>query len=90
MDSWTPARHARRIRGCAGSGPGLKESERTLRPLKWQPHARVDWTRRKPRLLLRLSVVFLLRFEDRTFLGLLFHEPPRFTRWPPSGPCPLT
>ena len=35
---------------------------------------------RKPTLLLRLSVVFLLRFAERRFCGLLFQEPPRKTR----------
>ena len=35
---------------------------------------------RKPTLLLRLSVVFLLRFAERRFCGLLFQEPPRRTR----------
>ena len=31
-------------------------------------------------MLFRLSVVFLLRFAERRFLGLLFQEPPRRTR----------
>ena len=35
---------------------------------------------RKPTLLFRLPVVFLLRFAARRFLGLLFQEPPRKTR----------
>ena len=35
---------------------------------------------RKPRLLFRLSVVFLLRFAERRSSGLLFQEPPRTTR----------
>ncbi len=35
---------------------------------------------RKPRLLFRLSTVFLFRFEVRKFSGLLFQEPPRITR----------
>jgi len=35
---------------------------------------------RKPRLLFRLSVVFLLRLAERRFCGLLFQEPPRTTR----------
>ena len=35
---------------------------------------------RKPRLLFRFVVVFLLRLAERTFLGLLFQEPPRTTR----------
>ena len=50
--------------------------------------ARADWARRKPRLLFRVSVVFLLRFAERRFLGLLFQEPPRITRRPPRGPFP--
>jgi len=36
---------------------------------------------RKPRLLFRLSGVFLLRFAERQFLGSLFQLPPRFTRF---------
>ena len=35
---------------------------------------------RKPILLFRLSVVFLLRFAERRFWGLLFQDPPRKTR----------
>ena len=35
---------------------------------------------RKPRLLFRLSVVFLLRLAERRFCGLLFQEPPRTPR----------
>ena len=50
--------------------------------------ARADWARRNPRLLFRLSVLFLLRFADRRFVGLLFQEPPRTTRRPPRGPFP--
>ena len=45
---------------------------------------------RKPMLLFRLSVVFLFRFDERRFSGLLlFQEPPRITRWPSLGPLPL-
>ena len=43
--------------------------------------------RRKPRLLLRLSGVLLLRFDTRQFLALLFQLPPRFTRLEPYGVC---
>jgi hypothetical protein len=32
---------------------------------------------RKPRLLFRLSGVFLLRFADRQFTGVLFQLPPK-------------
>ena len=35
-------------------------------------------------LLLRLSGLFLFRFAARTFLALLFQEPPRFTRFEPA------
>ncbi len=49
-----------------------------------------DWREnrktRKPTLLFRLSVLFLLRAEERTQSVLLFHEPPRITR---RTPCPL-
>ena len=37
-------------------------------------------TNRNPLLLLRLSGVFLFRLPQRTFLGLLFQDPPRNTR----------
>ena len=50
------------------------------------------WATRRPkslwkRLLLRLAGPFLLRFDARRFLALLFQEPPRNTRrltgqWP--------
>ena len=33
-------------------------------------------------LLFRLSGVFLWRLAERAFLELLFHEPPRNTRYP--------
>ena len=47
--------------------PGLKQlSPRSAYP----PH-------RNPMLLFRFVGSFLLRFETRTFRGLLFHEPPR-------------
>ncbi len=36
----------------------------------------MDNTTRNPRLLLKLSGMFLLRMAARTFLRLLFHEPP--------------
>ncbi len=39
-------------------------------------------TTRKPLLLFRLSGVFLLRLAVLAFLGLLFQEPPRSTRFP--------
>ena len=45
---------------------------------------------RKPRLLFRLSGLFLLRFADRQFLALLFQLPPRFTRFEPTGNPPNT
>src|SRR5690606_20526122 len=41
---------------------------------------RADWAKRKPTLLFRFDVSFLLRFADRRFSGLLFHDPPRTTR----------
>ena len=50
--------------------------------------ARVDCARRNPRLSFRLPVSFLLRFAERTFLGLLFQEPPRITRRPSVDPLP--
>ena len=49
--------------------------------------ARVPAATRKPTLSLRLRGWFLLRFADRQFLPMLFHEPPRRTR--PLQPGPL-
>ncbi len=40
-------------------------------------------------LLFRLSALFLFRFEERRFSGLLFQEPPRITRLPSFGPLPF-
>ncbi len=42
-----------------------------------------ELTTRSPRLLLRLPGSLLLRLAARTFLALLFHEPPRLTRLEP-------
>ena len=56
--------------------------------LRVTARARMDWARRKPSLLFRLSGVFLSRLAERTLLGLLFQEPPRITRWSPFGPVP--
>lgn len=50
--------------------------------------SQAEWARRKPRLLFRLSGLFLLRLAARKFAGLLFQEPPRITRWLPYGPLP--
>jgi hypothetical protein len=53
------------------------------------PHGRIElWTRRKPRLLLRLPGSFLLRLAERQFDALLFQLPPRLTRLVPSGRRP--
>jgi hypothetical protein len=43
---------------------------------------------RKPRLLFRLSGVFLLRFADRQFAASLFQLPPRLTRFEPHDRSP--
>ena len=45
---------------------------------------------RKPRLLFRLSGVFLLRFAARQFPASLFQLPPRFTRCEALDRSPLT
>jgi hypothetical protein len=37
----------------------------------------MDNTTRKPMLLFQLSGSFLLRYEQRALLAVLFHEPPR-------------
>ena len=44
--------------------------------------------RRKPRLLFRLSGVFLLRFAERQLDAPLFQLPPRFTRFEPDDHLP--
>ena len=53
--------------------------------------ARPAWARRNPRLLFRFVGSFLFRLAARTLSGLLFQEPPRFTRRDSSGlrPPPL-
>ena len=43
---------------------------------------------RKPALSFRFPAVFLLRFAERRFCGLLFHEPPRNTRRSGAGQAP--
>ena len=43
--------------------------------------------RRKPRLLLRLSGLFLLRFPDLQLFALLFQLPPQLTRLSSSSVC---
>ncbi len=45
---------------------------------------------RNPVLLFRFTGSFLLRFETRTFCGLLFQEPPRISAMFPSRQCNLT
>lgn len=39
---------------------------------------------RKPRLLLRFVGVLLLRFATRALVAVLFHAPPRITRFASS------
>ena len=46
------------------------------------------WTSRKPLLLLRFDGLFLLRFAERRFRGLLFQEPPRTTARTSTGSRP--
>jgi hypothetical protein len=43
-----------------------------------------ETTSRKPMLLFLLSALFLLRFAERQLIALLFHEPPRITRYRPT------
>ena len=43
----------------------------------------ISQARRKPRLLFRLSGVFLFRLAERQFWALLFQLPPRLTRFEP-------
>lgn len=40
-----------------------------------------SWAHRNPLLLFLFEGVFLFRFADRTFLALLFHDPPRRQKW---------
>ncbi len=49
---------------------------------------RIVLERRKPRLLLRLPGLFLLRFAARALSAVLFQEPPRLTRFGPLLRCP--
>ena len=71
------------------TGPGRTRA-RPERP--WPPRLRrrsvLDT--RKPALLFRFPVVFLLRLAERTFRGSLFHEPPRNTRRQGAGQAPGT
>ena len=75
---WTAPRHARPIRESAGSGIDRRASPTVGGVLT----AAEEITTRKPLLLFRLSGVFLFRLAERVFLELLFHEPPRNTRFP--------
>ena len=74
---WTPLRTPDRFPS-ASSGPEEYFSSGDA-SANAPPH-----TTRKPTLLLVLSGVFLLRFADRQFSGLLFQEPPRS-----RGGCPV-
>lgn len=62
-------------------------------PGQWMPSGySLSWgdeAKRNPILLLRLSGVLLLRFDTRQFCGVLFQEPPRFTRLEPLWCLPL-
>jgi len=74
----------------AGSGSKLMDTRTPRLRHPWMPQLRAhgkaavllraDWARRNPRLLFRLSGSLLFRLAERTFLGLLFHEPPRRDR----------
>ena len=67
------------------TGPGRPQA-RSPRPWARGLRPRAVLATRNPTLLFRFPVSFLLRFADRRFLGLLFHEPPRNTR---RGPIRL-
>ncbi len=56
----------------------LRATEARLVPQKCR-----ELEARKPRLLLRLPGSLLLRFAARQFCALLFHDPPRLTRFEP-------
>ena len=64
-------------------GDGTADRGRTAPPV-WRCDGLAG---RKPRLPLRLPGVFLFRFAERAFLAVLFHDPPRFTRF--SEACAL-
>ena len=51
--------------------------------------ANAERTTRKPRLLLRLLGLLLLRLETDALLALLYQEPPRLTRFEPDVVFPL-
>ena len=74
----------------AGSGSKLMDTRTPRLRHPWMPQLRAhgkaavllraDWARRNPKLLFRLSGSLLFRLAERTFLGLLFHDPPRRDR----------
>ena len=72
--SWTPA-----------VTPSLSVSRLALDRLFT---VRAAWTSRNPRLLFRLSMVFLFRLDACRLLDVLFHDPPRITRRSPNGQLP--
>ena len=75
--------HAPSVRERQDSGP----MPRLWHPRKCTPTAPTDTTR-NPLLSFRLSGLFLLRFAERQFCGLLFQQPPR-SRRRLYGPVPL-
>src|ERR1017187_5571626 len=73
-----PARVGSAIRKKRRLAPGGNPPE--LWPYEDKTHLRSSsQTQRKPMLSFRSSASFLLRFETRSLLGLLFQEPPRIT-----------
>jgi hypothetical protein len=63
-------------------------NESIVRPalaLAFQKTMPASPTHRTPILLFRFSGSFLLRFDTRAFLELLFHEPPRSVGFAPSS-----
>ena len=74
---------------CAARKPvhgSPRHSDRDLR--RGHSGTRGAWTSRKPLLLLRFDGLFLLRFAERRFRGLLFQEPPRTTARTSTGSRP--
>ena len=75
---------AHRVGRWDGSGQHLGTGSRSvdralLAVFRRLPDA--ELTMRKPRLLLRFVGVLLLRCATRAFVAVLFHEPPRITRF---------
>ena len=69
------------VRTCGTEPPSVNGGHLADAPPKGGGH---ELPRRKPRLLLELSGLSLLRLETRAFDASLFQSPPRLTRFEPT------